>query len=248
MRTDSDLDKTIVCLPTYNEAKNISSIIENILSVDPCMHILVIDDNSPDGTGSIVDELAKKNENISILHRSYKEGLGKAYIHGFCHVLSSSDFSVIIQMDSDFSHSPVHLKDMILKLNEADLVIGSRYITGGKIENWGVIRRVLSRFGSVYSRLWLKISVIDLTGGYKVWRRSLLESIVNNHHIKTSGYAFQIEMTYLAYLREAKIAEMPITFTERSGGRSKMTAGIAFEAFWRVPLIYWNEKKRRANR
>jgi dolichol-phosphate mannosyltransferase len=240
---NQDFKNIIICLPTYNEADNITLIIDGILSDYPEIKILVIDDNSPDGTGLIADNIADKNNNVSVLHRQNKEGLGKAYIDGFRHAIKTTDCSVIVQMDADFSHSPSHIAPMIQKLENADLVIGSRYVPGGEIENWGNFRRLLSRFGSLYARMWLRVPVNDLTGGYKVWRRPLLEQIINNYNIKTKGYAFQVEMTYCAFLQGGRITESPITFTERSDGKSKMTAGIALEAFYRIPQICCNSRR-----
>lgn len=231
-------DKIVVCLPTYNEGKNILRAIENIFNVIPNAKILVIDDNSPDGTGKIAQGMACKNHKIAVLHRPFKQGLGKAYLHGFRYILNNrSDIQMIIQMDADLSHPAVYIKDMLKAIKEADLVLGSRYVPGGKTENWGILRRVVSRFGSLYARAWLKIPVADLTGGYKLWRRNLLEQIINRQ-ITTTGYAFQVETTYVAYLLDARIVETPITFSERNTGKSKMTLGIVFEAFWRIPLIF----------
>lgn len=228
--------KTMICLPTYNEARNLPRITEAIFRALPETSILVIDDNSPDGSGAIADQMARENPQVSVLHRSRKEGLGRAYAEGFRTVLSHSDAEIIVQMDADFSHPPDRLPDMIQAASEADLVIGSRYATGGMTQNWGVCRRLISRFGSLYARLWLSLLVRDVTGGFKAWRRELLEHILNCP-ISSGGYGFQAETTFFAFRAGAHIVELPILFIDRNVGKSKMTAAIAFEAFWRLPLM-----------
>ena len=243
MATDHHFSKKIICLPTYNEAENLPIVVDKIFSVDPDFYILIIDDDSPDGTGIIAERISQTNKQISVLHRAVKDGLGRAYLHGFNHILTTTNIPLIIQMDADLSHSPFYLVEMLKKINEADLVIGSRYITGGKTENWGVTRRIISKFGSFYARLWLGIPCKDITSGYKVWRRSFLEKVISKHNISSSGYTFQVETTYIAYTLGAKIKEVPITFTDRTGGNSKMTIGIAFEAFWRIPLMLYQQQR-----
>lgn len=232
---------TIVCLPTYNEAANLPRITEAILGTLPQASVFVIDDNSPDGTGDIADQMAQENPQISVLHRTCKQGLGRAYLNGFRTVLNNPDIRLIVQMDADFSHPPDRLPVMIQAADEADLVIGSRYISGGDTQNWGVFRRLISGLGSLYARLWLGMPVRDVTGGFKVWRRDLLEHILN-YPIDSGGFVFQIETTFLAFQSDARITEVPILFTDRHAGRSKMNAGIAFEAFGKLPLIRWHNR------
>ncbi len=229
-------DKIVVCLPTYNEAKSLSVAIESVLRVLPGVSILVIDDNSPDGTGEIAEGIAGENTGISVLHRPRKEGLGLAYLDGFNAVLERPDVRYIIQMDADLSHPPKYLADMIRSAGQADLVIGSRYVQGGGTENWNFTRRFISKFGSLYSRLCLGLPIRDLTGGFKLWKRSLLEKVLENP-ISASGYVFQVEMTYIASCMGARIVEVPIVFVEREMGKSKMSPKIALEAFWRLPVI-----------
>jgi dolichol-phosphate mannosyltransferase len=178
--------------------------------------------------------MSRENSNIELLSRPSKNGLGEAYRDGFKHILSSSDVSRVIQMDADFSHPPEKLVAMIEC--DADLVIGSRYITNGSVANWGLHRRFLSRFGSFYAKLCLGVAVMDLTGGFKVWKRDLLEKVISQP-LTMGGYAFQVETTYIAHKLGADIREIPITFTERVEGKSKMTFAIALEAFWRVPAL-----------
>ncbi len=235
--------KIVVCLPTYNEVKNLPQIAEAVLRIIPSALILVIDDNSPDGTGAVAEKMAQENPQISVLHRAQKQGLGRAYIDGFRTVLKNMpDAELIVQMDADFSHPPERLPEMIRASENADLVIGSRYIEGGGTENWSICRQMISRFGSLYARLWLGISVRDLTGGFKVWRRDLLEKMLC-YPIASGGYGFQAETTFFAYRAGGRIVEVPILFTDRNVGKSKMTAGIAWEAFWRLPLIRVRSEK-----
>jgi len=232
-------EKTVICLPTYNEARNIVKITENILEILPRVSILVIDDNSPDGTGAIAEQMALKHPRISVLHRPRKEGLGKAYVSGFRAALKRPEVRWIGQMDADLSHPPDRLPEMLRAAEHADLVIGSRYVSGGGTENWNIIRKMISRFGSLYVRLWLRIPFHDLTGGFKIWRRELLEQILCCP-ISAHGYAFQVETTFLSAQHNARIVEIPILFTDRNVGKSKMTMSIVFEAFWRVPLMGWH--------
>ncbi len=234
----------VICLPTYNEAANLPRITEAILQSLPHASVLVIDDNSPDGTGDIADQMAQKNSQISVLHRTCKEGLGRAYLNGFRTVLDNPDTRLIIQMDADFSHPPDRLPAMVKAADKADLVIGSRYISGGGTQNWSFFRCMISALGSLYARLWLGMPVRDLTGGFKVWQRNLLEHILN-YSISSGGFVFQIETTFLAFQAHARITEVPILFADRYVGKSKMNAGIAFEAFWRLPLIRWRKKSEK---
>jgi len=233
--------KTAVCLPTYNEAENITPVAEAVLQILPQAFIVIIDDNSPDGTGKIADELAHKDPRIFVLHRPKKQGLGKAYCEGFAFALEQLGADLIVQMDSDLSHNPENLPQMICAAENADLVIGSRYVSGGRTENWNRIRRMISRFGAFYARSILGLPVHDPTGGFKLWNRNMLKRVLN-HPISSGGYVFQVETTFCAYCMEAKIREIPICFVDRGLGRSKMTASIALEAFWRIPAMTVRKK------
>jgi len=229
-------EKTVVCLPTYNEAENIRQSVSSILRFLPEAAILIIDDHSPDGTGHIADDLARREHRISVLHRPQKQGLGKAYLEGFEFALHQMNATYIVQMDADLSHPTDVLPRMIEEMNCADLVIGSRYISGGGTKNWNAPRRMISRFGAGYARAWLGMPVHDPTGGYKVWDRNLLKNVLD-YPIDSDGYVFQVEATYIAFWLGARIVEIPIWFTDRNVGQSKMSTNIAFEAFWRIPAI-----------
>ncbi|MBS1675743.1 MAG: polyprenol monophosphomannose synthase [Actinobacteria bacterium] len=223
-------------LPTYNEAANIAAIVEAARSNLPAnARILVVDDNSPDGTGRIADELAAADPAIEVLHRAGKEGLGPAYIAGFRHALAAgADF--VLEMDSDFSHDPADLPRLLAAAETADLVIGSRYVTGGQVAEWSLLRRLISRGGSLYAGLVLGVRQRDLTGGFKCFRRAVLEAI-DLDAVGAKGYVFQVEMTYRALSSGFTVREIPITFRDRRYGESKMSAAIALEATWQVPLL-----------
>ncbi|MDA3898316.1 MAG: polyprenol monophosphomannose synthase [Desulfobacteraceae bacterium] len=229
-------EKIICCLPTYNEAENIAAIVNAILRFVPQSSILIIDDHSPDGTGQIADTLSHQDSRISVLHRPQKEGLGKAYCHGFQVALDRMKADIIVQMDADLSHPPEKLPEMIDAIQMNDLVIGSRYIPGGGTKNWNMARRMISRFGAIYARVWLGLPVNDPTGGFKVWRSDLLKHVLACP-VRSEGYGFQVETTFIARCLGARIVEIPICFSDRHVGRSKMTAGIAFEAFWQIPFM-----------
>jgi dolichol-phosphate mannosyltransferase len=224
-------------LPTYNEADNIEdfvSVARTFLPADG--RVLIVDDNSPDGTGAIADRLAVASEGaVEVLHRPCKEGLGLAYIDGFRRVLAG-DAGLICQMDSDFSHDPADLPRLIAAAADADLVIGSRYVEGGGVSEWGLVRRLISRGGSVYARTILGLRLHDLTGGFKCWRREALQA-VELDTVPAHGYAFQIETTYRVVEAGFSVREVPIRFRDRRAGSSKMTRRIVFEAAWRVPLL-----------
>jgi len=228
-------------LPTYNEAENIERILSAATDVlsqasPDGFQILVVDDSSPDGTGQIVDRLAQDSSYISVLHRTQKAGLGKAYIAGFKHALESGA-SYLFEMDSDFSHDPKDLKRLLERcLEGADLVLGSRYVDGGSVEDWGTLRLLVSRGGSLYARKVLGVQVKDLTGGFKCFRREVLENI-DLDTVRGQGYVFQIELTYRALQSGFEVAEIPITFRDRTAGKSKMSWQIAAEAIWLVPSI-----------
>jgi dolichol-phosphate mannosyltransferase len=223
-------------LPTYNEADNLEPLVEAVRGkLPPGAQVLVVDDSSPDGTGEIADRLAERHENVSVLHRPRKEGLGPAYIAGFRHALSGGA-GLVLQMDSDFSHDPAYLPRLLEMAKRADVVLGSRYVDGGGVSDWGPLRRAVSRGGSAYARLVLRVPVRDLTGGFKCLRREVLEAI-DLDQISTRGYAFQVEMTYRALRLGFRVVEVPIVFRERRVGSSKMDLGIVAEAVWRLPLL-----------
>jgi dolichol-phosphate mannosyltransferase len=227
-------------VPTYNEAENIRpfvrSVADRLAELVPGEHrILVVDDNSPDGTGAIADELAGELDVVEVLHRAGKEGLGRAYVAGFTHALGQGA-ELVIEMDADFSHDPVYLGDLLAATEEADLVLGSRYVRGGGTRNWGLMRRLISRCGGIYARAILGVHVRDLTGGFKCIHRRVLESI-DLPSVRGEGYVFQIEVTYRAIRAGFKVVEVPIVFSDRTAGTSKMSTRIALEAMWLVPRL-----------
>ncbi|MGZ5309989.1 MAG: polyprenol monophosphomannose synthase [Solirubrobacterales bacterium] len=228
-----------VVLPTYNEAGNVERLVAAVRGkLDAVGHrILIVDDNSPDGTGEIADNLAAAHEDVEVLHRARKEGLGPAYLAGFRRALESGA-ELVVSMDSDFSHDPAHLPVLLEAAKEADLVLGSRYIEGGGVAEWGPLRRAISRGGSAYARTVLGIDVRDLTGGFKCFHRRVLEAI-DFDQVESRGYAFQVEMTYRAIRAGFRVVEVPITFRERQVGSSKMSRSIVAEAMWRVPALRW---------
>jgi dolichol-phosphate mannosyltransferase len=224
-----------VILPTYDEAENLERIVGAVLEQLPAGRVLVVDDNSPDGTGEIAERLAGSNDSISVLHRARKEGLGPAYLAGF-HVTLDAGAERIIEMDADFSHDPAYLPRLIEAAEDADLVIGSRYVPGGGVTDWGPMRRFISRGGSGYARVALGLPIRDLTGGFKCFRREVLEAI-NLDTIEARGYAFQVETTYRAIKAGFRVVEIPIVFRDRTDGASKMSKSIVAEAMWRVPAM-----------
>jgi dolichol-phosphate mannosyltransferase len=225
-----------VILPTYNEAENLERIVGAVLEHLPASRrILIVDDNSPDGTGEIADRLAEADDSIAVLHRPLKEGLGPAYLAGF-RVALEGGAERIIEMDADFSHDPSYLPRLIDATEHADLGIGSRYVPGGGITDWGPMRRFISRGGSAYARAALGLPIKDLTGGFKCFRRIVLETI-NLDTIEARGYAFQVETTYRAIKAGFRVVEVPIVFKDRTDGTSKMSKAIVAEAMWRVPAM-----------
>ena len=227
------MPSTVVCLPTYNERENLEAMLRALGDKD--VHVLVIDDNSPDGTGEIADRLAAELGYVSVLHRENKEGLGPAYLAGFRRALADGA-ELVLEMDCDFSHDPNDVPRLIAAARDADLVLGSRYVAGGAVRNWGLVRRVVSAGGSWYARVLLGARIRDLTGGFKCYRRRVLETI-DLDAIDSKGYAFQIETTYRALRAGFKVAEVPITFVDREAGGSKMSRAIVLEAIWKVPLL-----------
>ena len=237
-------DQTWLVLPTFNEAENIEAFVAAVREkLPPPAQVLIVDDNSPDGTGKIADRLAERYDNVSVLHRPGKEGLGPAYLAGFRNVLAAGA-GLVIEMDSDFSHDPAYLPRLLEAAKRADLVIGSRYVPGGGVTEWSVLRRAISRGGSAYARLVLGVGVHDLTGGFKCFRREVLEAI-DLDTIQARGYAFQVEMTYRAIQLGFKVIEVPIVFRDRQVGSSKMDRSIVAEAVWRVPFLRFNGKPAR---
>jgi dolichol-phosphate mannosyltransferase len=230
---------TWLVLPTYNEAENIEPLVRAVLprlaEASPEHRVLIVDDNSPDGTGEIADRLAAELPAVKVLHRERKEGLGRAYLAGFGRALAGGA-ELVMEMDSDFSHDPADVPRLIAAAADADLVLGSRYVEGGGVTNWGLVRRMLSRGGSWYARVVLQVPVRDLTGGFKCFRREVLERL-DLDGVHADGYGFQIELTYRAIKAGFRVKEVPIKFRERDVGSSKMTARIALEAIWKVPAL-----------
>jgi dolichol-phosphate mannosyltransferase len=222
-----------VCLPTYNERENLERMVR-VLG-EHGVSVLVIDDNSPDGTGELADRLARELPHVRVIHRERKEGLGPAYLAGFRQALADGS-DLILEMDCDFSHDPADLPRLIAATEGADLALGSRYVPGGAVRNWGVIRRAVSAGGSLYARLLLGVGVRDLTGGFKCYRRAVLETI-DLDAITSKGYAFQIETTYRTLRAGFRVVEVPITFVDREEGGSKMSKAIVLEGFWKVPVL-----------
>jgi dolichol-phosphate mannosyltransferase len=227
------MNPALVCIPTYNERENIGPITEAVLKADPRVDILIVDDNSPDGTGKIADELAAKEPRIRVLHREKKEGLGRAYLHAFRTALGMG-YQYILEMDADFSHDPRYLPSFLDAAEAgADLVLGSRYVTGGGTVNWGIGRQLISRGGSLYARSILGVGINDLTGGFKCFNRRVLESL-DFDAVKSTGYAFQIELTYRTLKQGFTVREVPIVFEDRRVGHSKMSKKIFLEALTMV--------------
>ena len=226
-------------LPTYDEAENIERIVAAALprlaATGLAHRILVVDDGSPDGTGAIADRLAAEHAEVEVLHRTAKEGIGPAYLAGFARALAGGA-DLVMEMDSDFSHDPADIPRLVAATEGADLVLGSRYVDGGGVTDWGLGRRLISRGGSLYARLLLGVPVRDLTGGFKCFRRTVLETL-DLSGVGTDGYGFQIEVTYRALRAGFRVEEVPILFRDRRVGASKMSARIAVEAFWKVPLL-----------
>jgi dolichol-phosphate mannosyltransferase len=234
-------------LPTFNEAENIEPFVGAVLTkLPPSSRILIVDDNSPDGTGEIAERLAAEHESVRVLHRSRKEGLGPAYIAGF-RVALAEGAGLIFQMDSDFSHEPAYLPRLLDAAERADLVIGSRYVPGGGVGDWGVLRRTISRGGSAYARHVLGVGVRDLTGGFKCFRREVLEGI-DLDAVRTRGYAFQVELTYRAIEQGFDVVEVPIVFRDRRVGASKMSRSIVVEAIFELPLLRFGGRHGRERR
>jgi dolichol-phosphate mannosyltransferase len=228
--------RTLICLPTYNERENLEAMVRALGEVGlDGLRVLVIDDSSPDGTGEIADRLAEELSWVHVLHRERKEGLGPAYLAGFRRALELGA-ELVFEMDCDFSHDPGDVPRLAAAAADADLVLGSRYVEGGGTRNWGLVRRFISRGGSLYAQVLLQLGIRDLTGGFKCYRRAVLETI-DLDAISSLGYAFQIETTYRALRAGFRVVEVPITFADREVGGSKMSKAIVLEAIWKVPLL-----------
>ena len=236
-----------VCIPTYNERENVAAMATRLLEVFDSSgidgQVLIVDDGSPDGTGEIADGLSGEYARIHVLHRTSKDGIGPAYRDGFRHALANGA-DLIMEIDCDFSHDPADVPSLVQAAQHADLVLGSRYTAGGRVEDWGVLRRAISRGGSLYAQVILGMPVHDLTGGFKCFHRDVLEAIPLDE-VTGAGYVFQIEMTYRAYLLGYQIVEVPITFSDRERGSSKMSRRIVIEAMALVPRLKWQLGRRR---
>ena len=235
----------IVVVPTYNERENLANLVEAIRKLPVAIHILIVDDNSPDGTGDIADQLARAYPGeVFALHRPAKEGLGRAYLAAFQHVLNSFSYEFILQMDCDFSHDPSYIPEFLKAIQNADLVLGSRYVTGVNVVNWDFKRLLLSKFASIYVRAITGMTFSDLTGGFKCWRRATLQALPFDR-IFSMGYLFQVETTYRTWKSPgSRISEIPIIFYERNLGRSKINPNIIFEAFLGVIRLRFTRLRR----
>lgn len=226
--------RALIIFPTYNEKDNIEKIVHAVLPLDARIHVLIVDDNSPDGTGKIADRLVQQEEKVHVLHRQVKEGLGRAYIAGFKWAIAE-EYDFIFEMDADFSHGPEYIKTFLREIQNYDLVIGSRYISGVNVINWPMSRLLLSYFANMYSRIITGMPIRDATGGYKCFRREVLEAI-NLDNVHSSGYSFQIEMNMRTWKKGFRIKEIPIVFIDRVAGSSKMSKKIMREAIW---MVWW---------
>ena len=227
-------ERALVVVPTYNEAVNLPSIVPQILAQDPRLDVLIVDDNSPDGTGELADQMAAADGRVHVLHRPGKGGLGKAYLAGFRWALER-DYELVFEMDADFSHDPKFLADFLRAAEEADLVIGSRYKTGVNVINWPISRLLLSLGANQYARWITGMDIMDSTGGFKCFRRRVLETI-DFDRVRSNGYSFQIEMSFRAWKKGFRLMEIPIVFTDRVEGQSKMNKRIVREAIW---MVWW---------
>jgi dolichol-phosphate mannosyltransferase len=231
-RQFAPLGKVLVIIPTYNEAENIKPIVTRVRSSVPDAYVLVADDNSPDGTGKLADEMAAGDDHVHVLHREGKEGLGAAYLAGFRWGIAEG-YDVLVEMDADGSHQPEELPRLLTALKGADLVLGSRWMPGGRVVNWPKSREMLSKGGSTYSRLMLGVGIKDVTGGYRAFRKETLEGL-GMEQVTSAGYCFQVDLAWRAHKAGYRVIEVPITFVEREHGASKMSRNIVAEALWRV--------------
>lgn len=226
--------RALIIFPTYNEKENIEKIVHAVLPLDPRINVLIVDDNSPDGTGKIADKLCETQEKVNVLHREKKEGLGRAYLAGFKWALER-DYDLIFEMDADFSHGPQYIKDFLKEIENYDLVIGSRYISGVNVVNWPMMRLLLSYYANVYTRLVTGLPLKDATSGFKCFRKEVLQAI-NLDNVKANGYSFQIEMSMRTWKKGFRMKEIPIVFVDRVEGHSKMSKKIVREAIW---MVWW---------
>ncbi len=226
--------RALIIFPTYNEKENIEAIVHAVLPLDPRINVLIVDDNSPDGTGKIADRLAQQEEKVHVFHRQIKDGLGRAYIAGFKWAIQNN-YDFVFEMDADFSHGPEYIKTFLKEIQTHDLVIGSHYISGVNVINWPMSRLLLSYFANYYSRIITGMPIRDATGGFKCFRRAVLESI-DLDAVQSSGYSFQIEMNMRVWKKGFRIKEIPIVFIDRIAGRSKMSKKIMREAIW---MVWW---------
>ena len=232
--------RALVIIPTYNEAANLPNLIPQVMTQDPRLEILVVDDGSPDGTGDVADEFAAKSPRMHVMHRDGKQGLGTAYVAGFRWALER-DYDYIFEMDADFSHDPKHLPEFLEAIEDADVVLGSRYLHGRvTVVNWPVARLLLSYFANVYARTVTGLRLFDATGGFKCFRREVLEAI-DLDAVHSNGYGFQIEISFRAWRKGFRITEIPIVFVDRTDGASKMSGAIVREAVW---MVWWLRLKR----
>lgn len=241
--SSTNLGKVLVVIPTYNERENLPLIIAGVRAAAPEVHILVADDNSPDGTGEVADGLAANDLAVQVLHRANKAGLGAAYLEAF-QWAKDNNYDVVVEMDADGSHSPTDLVKILAALTNSDVVLGSRWIKGGRVVNWPKSREMLSRGGNIYTRLWLGIPLRDATGGFRAYRMSALNSL-DISKVESQGYCFQVDMAWRAVRAGLRVTEVPITFLEREIGESKMNQAIVKEALWRV--TQWGLAKRSAD-
>jgi dolichol-phosphate mannosyltransferase len=236
----SELGRILVIIPTFQERENLSSIVGRVRASVPTAHVLVADDNSPDGTGKVADELASDDDQVHVLHRAAKEGLGAAYVAGFEWALDEG-YDVIVEMDADGSHQPEQLPRLLDALETADVVLGSRWVPGGEVSNWPKSREFLSRGGNMYTRIVLGLPLRDATGGYRAYRAKVLRAF-DLTTVRSQGYCFQVDLAWRSWQRGYRVVEVPITFVERVLGASKMSRKIVFEALWRVTL--WGLRDR----
>ncbi len=242
----ADLGRIVVVIPTYNEKENLELIVARVRGAVPEVHILVADDNSPDGTGDIADSLAASDDHVQVMHRAGKQGLGAAYLAGFDWALERG-YDVVVEMDADGSHQPEQLHRLLEKLRTADLVLGSRYVKGGSVKNWPKSREFLSRGGNVYTRIMLGVPLKDATGGYRAFRATTLRTLDLNG-VESKGYCFQVDLARRAVQAGLRVAEVPIEFVERELGNSKMDQRIVTEALWRVTVWGAQDKAQKAKR
>jgi dolichol-phosphate mannosyltransferase len=242
----ADLGQILVVIPTYNEVDNLESIVERLRAAVPEAHALVVDDGSPDGTGELADRLAAEDDHLHVLHRTEKAGLGAAYVAGFRSALADG-YDVLVEMDADGSHAPEELPRLLAALHDADLVLGSRYVTGGEVRNWPRSRQAISRVGNVYARTLLRFPMQDATGGFRAFRRVVLETLKLDE-VASQGYCFQIDLAWKTWREGFRVVEVPITFTERQRGQSKMSRAIVTEALWRVAAWGLTHRSRAARR